>query len=121
MRKVIDLEFTEMIFRLWGCCVITSAAVSSAVGIAFTLYIEKKIENKALNHNQGGRVPPQIIPIDLGVSNDVRHDAQADKSAKPMGNDNLPLRVTKGSDKRKAHLGTGEPGDVKNTSSNLHN
>lgn len=64
---MIDLEFTEMIFRLWGCCVVTSICVSAAT----------------------------VLGVALTVGN-VK-------------------------EKKKAHLGTGEPGDVKNTSSNLHN
>lgn len=61
------MNFTEMVFRLWFCCLITSGcmAVVTVLGIALL----------------------------------------ADNAKK----------------KKKAHLGRGEQGDVKNTSSNLHN
>jgi len=61
------MNFTEMVFRLWGCCIITAICVSAAVVFAYAVYAENLQE------------------------------------------------------KKKAHLCTGEPEDVNNTSSNLHN
>ena len=65
MKGVIDLDFTEMVFRLWFCCLVTSACVSAATVLGIVLMADKTKE------------------------------------------------------KKKAHLGRGEQGDVENTSTNL--
>ncbi len=43
---VIDLSLTETIFRLWFCCVITSACVSAATVLAIVLMADNIKEKK---------------------------------------------------------------------------
>ena len=43
---VSDLDFTEMVFRLWFCCIITSACVSAATVLTIVLIADKTKEKK---------------------------------------------------------------------------
>ena len=40
-RGVSNLEFVEMVFRLWFCCIITSACVSAATVLGIVLMTDK--------------------------------------------------------------------------------
>lgn len=46
MKGVIDLSLTETIFRLWFCCMVTSACVSAATVLAIVLMADNIKEKK---------------------------------------------------------------------------
>lgn len=46
MKGVIDLDFTEMVFRLWLCCIGTSICVSSATVLVIVLISDNIKEKK---------------------------------------------------------------------------
>lgn len=40
------MEFNEMLFRMWGCCAISSICISIAIGLVFTLIIDSRLKKK---------------------------------------------------------------------------
>ena len=46
MKGEIDLDFTEMVFRMWGCCLITSVCVSAATVLVIVLAVGTIKEKK---------------------------------------------------------------------------